>query len=172
MSFEVTRSQLCADSELLKRVNRRTIGRASAADRESAEKRNGCSVVSEASAPFNSISKDLKPEEKHSGVFTSGKTQFGTDPDPGSSARPNRFMTTAEAPIGTDPGSSARLKRLLTTAEAAEFTGLSEYELRKGASEGRYPVILLGSPSNRFRKMRWNLDMLNRAIFQQIGKET
>ena len=60
--------------------------------------------------------------------------------------------------------------RLLTTAEAAHFTGVSQYELRKGAAEGRYPVILLGSPANKFRKMRWNYEMLMDAIMQQTNQ--
>ena len=42
--------------------------------------------------------------------------------------------------------------RLLSTEEAAAATGLSQYELRKGEKEGRYPVILIGSPGNKFRK--------------------
>lgn len=69
----------------------------------------------------------------------------------------------------TDP--NYRYHRLLTTEEAAEATGLSQYELRRGGKEGRYPVILLGSPSKQFRKMRWNLDALNEAILQQMGQE-
>lgn len=60
--------------------------------------------------------------------------------------------------------------RLLTTAEASHFSGLSQYELRKGAAEGRYPVILLGSPANKFRKMRWNYEMLMDAIMQQTNQ--
>lgn len=59
------------------------------------------------------------------------------------------------------------MNRLLTTEEAAQATGLSQYELRRGAEEGRYPVILLGSPKNRFRKKRWNLAMLTDAIMRQ-----
>lgn len=50
--------------------------------------------------------------------------------------------------------------RLLTTEEASAATGVSCYELRRGGKEGRYPVILLGRPGNKFRKMRWNLDAL------------
>ena len=61
--------------------------------------------------------------------------------------------------------------RLLTTEEASRATGLSQYELRKGADEGRYPVILLGSPKNRFRKKRWNLQMLVEAIMNQAKEE-
>ena len=56
------------------------------------------------------------------------------------------------------------MSKLLTTAEASTATGLSEYELRMGAKDGRYPVILTGKPGNQFRKMKWNLDALNDAI--------
>ena len=60
------------------------------------------------------------------------------------------------------------MARLLTTAEAAAATGLSEYELRMGAKDGRYPVIMLGNPSNKFRKMRWNLETLEASLLQTI----
>ena len=58
--------------------------------------------------------------------------------------------------------------RLLTTEEAAAATGLSQYELRIGAKDGRYPVILTGKPGNKFRKMKWNRDALNDAIRKQM----
>ena len=57
--------------------------------------------------------------------------------------------------------------RLLTTEEAAAATGLSCYELRRGGKEGRYPVILCGSPGNRFRKQKWNLAALEDALRRQ-----
>ena len=58
--------------------------------------------------------------------------------------------------------------RLLSTEEAASATGLSQYELRRGGKEGRYPVILCGSPGNRFRKQKWNLAALEDALRQQM----
>lgn len=61
--------------------------------------------------------------------------------------------------------------RLLTTEEAAAATGLSQYELRRGGKEGRYPVILCGSPSMKFRKQKWNLEALEAAIRQQMEKQ-
>ena len=64
------------------------------------------------------------------------------------------------------------MARLATTEEASAHTGLSEYELRKGAKEGRYPVIMLGSPANKFRKMRWNLDTLDAALMPQMEPAT
>lgn len=60
--------------------------------------------------------------------------------------------------------------RLLSTEEAAAATGLSQYELRKGAEEGRYPVILCGSPRNKFRKKKWRLDQLEEAIRKQSNQ--
>ena len=58
--------------------------------------------------------------------------------------------------------------RLLSTEEAAAATGLSQYELRIGAKDGRYPVIMCGRPGNRFRKMKWNLEALEAALRQQM----
>ena len=60
------------------------------------------------------------------------------------------------------------MNRLLTTKEVAELTGLSEYELRLGAKQGRYPVILLGSRDSQFRRMRWNLEALQDVIQKQM----
>ena len=37
------------------------------------------------------------------------------------------------------------MNRLITTKEAAQITGLSEFELRVGAKQGRYPVLLIGN---------------------------
>ena len=63
------------------------------------------------------------------------------------------------------------MARLLTTEEAAAATGLSQYELRLGAKDGRYPVIMLGKPGNKFRKMRWNLDALNDALRKRMEQD-
>jgi len=60
--------------------------------------------------------------------------------------------------------------RLLTTEEAAAATGLSMYELRRGGKEGRYPVILCGSPGMKFRKQKWNLEALEAAIRHQMDR--
>ena len=66
------------------------------------------------------------------------------------------------------------MNRLLTTKEAAQATGLSEFELRLGAKQGRYPVLLIGSQDSSFRRMRWNLEALEEAIMKQmdLGKDT
>ena len=61
------------------------------------------------------------------------------------------------------------MARLLTTAEAAAATGLSQYELRTGAKTGRYPCILGGDNTKKFRKMKWNLEALEAAIMQQLN---
>lgn len=60
------------------------------------------------------------------------------------------------------------MNRMLTTKEASLATGLSEYELRLGAKQGRYPVLWLGSPDSSFRRMRWNLKKLEDAINSQM----
>lgn len=63
------------------------------------------------------------------------------------------------------------VNRLLTTAEVSMATGLSEYELRRGAKEGRYPVLWLGSKDNSYRRMRWRLDILQDALLRQMEQE-
>ena len=56
---------------------------------------------------------------------------------------------------------------LLTTKQAAAETGLSEYELRLGFKQGRYPALLIGQ-GDRARRLRWNLDALEEAIADQM----
>lgn len=60
------------------------------------------------------------------------------------------------------------MNKLLTTSEVAAATGLSEYELRMGAKQGRYPVLLIGSQDSSFRRMRWDLDALMETIRRQM----
>ena len=60
------------------------------------------------------------------------------------------------------------MNRLLTTVEASKATGISQYELRKGGDEGRYPMIRLGNEKNKYRKRRWNLEKLEEAINKQL----
>lgn len=57
--------------------------------------------------------------------------------------------------------------RMLSTEEASIATGLSQYELRIGAKDGRYPVVMCGQPGNKFRKMKWNLAALEAALREQ-----
>jgi len=65
--------------------------------------------------------------------------------------------------------SKYQFKPLATTKAASIHSGLSCYELRRGAKEGRYPVIILGTPDKQFRKLRWNLDALDAAILKEMN---
>lgn len=56
---------------------------------------------------------------------------------------------------------------LATTKQAAKATGLSEWELRAGWKQGRYPAIEIGQ-GERARRLRWNLDLLQQAITDQM----
>ena len=56
---------------------------------------------------------------------------------------------------------------LVTTKQAAEATGLSEYELRRGFLEGRYPALQIGRGDQR-RRLRWNLEALEAAILKHM----
>ncbi len=57
---------------------------------------------------------------------------------------------------------------LVTTKQAAKATGLSEYELRRGWKEGKYPALVIGRGDER-RRLRWNLEALQAAIMVQMG---
>jgi len=57
---------------------------------------------------------------------------------------------------------------LVTTKQAAEATGLSEYELRRGFLEGKYPALVIGRGDQR-RRLRWNLEALQAAILKGMG---
>ena len=61
--------------------------------------------------------------------------------------------------------------KLLTTKEAAQETGLSEYELRLGWKQGRYPALAVGSCESSFRRLRWNLPILMNAIEKQMQND-
>ena len=56
---------------------------------------------------------------------------------------------------------------LVNTKKAAEQTGLSQYELRRGFRQGRYPAIVIGSGEER-RTLRWNVELLQRVLFQEF----
>ena len=58
------------------------------------------------------------------------------------------------------------LLRLKSTAEASALTGLSEYELRLGAHQGRYPVHLIGT--GKHRRMKWDLSLLEKVIHRDV----
>lgn len=57
---------------------------------------------------------------------------------------------------------------LVTTKQAAKATGLSEYELRRGFLEGKYPALVIGRGDQR-RRLRWNLEALQAAILKEMG---
>lgn len=58
---------------------------------------------------------------------------------------------------------------LVSTKRAAEVTGLSEWELRRGWKTGRYPALVIGNGGDRPR-LRWNLETLLAAIEQQMDR--
>ena len=56
---------------------------------------------------------------------------------------------------------------LLTTEQASKAVRLSQYELRRGWKEGRYPALQIGRREQR-QRLRWNLDVLQAAIMEQM----
>lgn len=56
---------------------------------------------------------------------------------------------------------------LATTKQASQATGLSECELRTGWKQGRYPAIEIGQ-GERAKRLRWNLELLQQAIMDQM----
>ena len=56
---------------------------------------------------------------------------------------------------------------VVKTRKASEHTGLSEYELRRGFKEGRYPALVIGRGDQR-RRLRWDLEALDAAIKKQM----
>ena len=57
---------------------------------------------------------------------------------------------------------------LVNTKEASRITGLSEYELRRGYLEGKYPALVIGRGDQR-RRLRWNMEALQDAILRQMS---
>ena len=53
--------------------------------------------------------------------------------------------------------------QLVNIKEAAKRTGLSEYELRKGVKQGKYPFIKAGET-----KYMFNVEALEQSIVQQM----
>lgn len=58
---------------------------------------------------------------------------------------------------------------LVPTKKAAEITGLSAYELRRGFLEGKYPALVIGRGDQR-KRLRWNLEALHAAIMAEMSK--
>ena len=52
---------------------------------------------------------------------------------------------------------------LVSTKKAARELGLSEYELRRGYLEGKYPAIEIGV-GKRAKRLRWNIDLVRATI--------
>lgn len=59
----------------------------------------------------------------------------------------------------------------VSTKKAAQETGLTEYELRIGFKQGRYPALEIGRGDRR-RSLRWDLDVLGEALRRQMGTQT
>lgn len=55
----------------------------------------------------------------------------------------------------------------VNTKAAARATGLTEYELRLGFKQGRYPALEVGRGDRR-RSLRWDLDVLQEALRKQM----
>ncbi|MDO5377327.1 MAG: hypothetical protein Q4G52_03235, partial [Clostridia bacterium] len=62
------------------------------------------------------------------------------------------------------------MMRFVNTREAARETGLSEYTLRQGFKQGRFPALEVGRGSRR-RWLRWGLDVLESWLEERILSE-
>ena len=58
----------------------------------------------------------------------------------------------------------------ISTKKAAQATNLSEYELRLGFKQGRYPALEIGRGDRR-RSLRWDLDVLQEALRRQMSEQ-
>lgn len=58
----------------------------------------------------------------------------------------------------------------VNTKRAAQETGLSEYELRTGFKQGRYPALEIGRGDRR-RSLRWDLDILRDSLRRQMTEQ-
>lgn len=54
------------------------------------------------------------------------------------------------------------MRKLLKAEEAAAVVGLSAYELRRGAKQGRYPFINAGN------RVLFDVEAVNRAIDEEM----
>ena len=55
----------------------------------------------------------------------------------------------------------------VTTKRASQLTGISEYELRIGFKEGKYPALEVGRGDRR-RTLRWDIDVLQEALKRRM----
>lgn len=53
--------------------------------------------------------------------------------------------------------------QFMNTRRASKLVGLSEYELRTGFKQGRYPALEIGRGSRR-RSLRWDIDLLRKTL--------
>lgn len=58
----------------------------------------------------------------------------------------------------------------VNTKRAAQETGLTEYELRLGFKQGRYPALEIGR-GNRRRSLRWDLEVLCDSLRRQMTEQ-
>lgn len=58
----------------------------------------------------------------------------------------------------------------VNTKRAAQETGLTEYELRLGFKQGRYPALEIGRGDRR-RSLRWDLDILRDSLRRQMTEQ-
>jgi len=61
------------------------------------------------------------------------------------------------------------MRKILTIKQASATTGLSEFELRQGAKNGRYPSYRAGGPNG---KILFDLELLEQKITQLMLANT
>lgn len=59
---------------------------------------------------------------------------------------------------------------LVNTKRASQFSGLTEYELRIGYKEGRYPALEIGRGERR-KSLRWDLDLLQVTLHDRMKSD-
>mgnify|MGYP003302421253 CR=1 FL=1 len=59
---------------------------------------------------------------------------------------------------------------LVNTKRASQFSGLTEYELRIGYKEGRYPALEIGRGERR-KSLRWDLDLLQATLHDRMKSD-
>ena len=58
------------------------------------------------------------------------------------------------------------MAKRVNVKEASNLTGLSEYTLRRGAMEARYPHIRIGTPGMR-RRLKFDIELLEEYLKQE-----
>ena len=58
------------------------------------------------------------------------------------------------------------MSKRVNVKTASELTGLTEYELRRGAKAGKYPHILIGHDGQR-RKILFDMALLEKCLTDQ-----